>query len=90
MLTTGGVFYEEGQEAILLGCGLKDLFFFRPGTDSYEINVPNLTPREIRYLDFQLPLIDVKSLEAEGIEPAQLVNYAELYRYYPLYVQTDG
>jgi len=89
MLTVGGVFFQESDAAKLDECRFEDLDFVRTGDDDYFIDLPRLTPRELRYLDSLLP----------GCEPHQWGNlpmpekdaekYARLYRYYPFYALSD-
>lgn len=89
MLTVGGVLLDEGQKAIFEGCSLKSLFYVRTDDDPFRIEVPNLTPREIRYLNSNLPAEDLSRLDRHGMTTGDLDKYASLYRYYPFYTESN-
>lgn len=101
MLTTGGLIYEVGQEEKVDKCGFKNLRFIRTGMefkrsdegilqdDAYKIAVPNLTYRELRHLDAQLPNGDIEKIVVPGIPKADVEKYAEIYRYFPTYAETE-
>lgn len=67
MLTVGGILYEEGQSHILAACGLPNFPFVKTAEQPYSIEVPNLTLREIRHLDSQLPVDDVSILDRKSV-----------------------
>ena len=89
MLTIGGVIYEEGQSNLLASCGFKDLHFSRSSNQPYLLEIPNLTFREIRYLDAQLPLDNSGLLQAVGIPDEDLKKYGEIYRYFPTFTEAE-
>jgi hypothetical protein len=87
MLTVGGVLYDEGQEHILKKCAFDQLDFYRPGEDAHNIRAPLLTFKELRALDAHLPSdFDgcTVPVPAEDIE-----KYAEVYRYFPYFVESE-
>jgi len=90
MLTTGGIIFDEGQQRVF---PLEDIrrthSFVRFDDEAYIIRVPNLTYRELRYLDGLLP--DNKShVDVQlNIPPQDVENYAEIYRYFPTFAETD-
>jgi len=51
MLTAGGIIYDEGQSNLYNQCSFEYLDFIRANDAPYLIEVPNLTYKEIRYLD---------------------------------------
>ena len=89
MLTVGGILLEEGQKAMFEGCAIKDLSYVRTGDEPTRIEVPNLTPREVRYLNSNLPTEDLASIEKHGMTASDLEKYANLYRYYPFYTESN-
>jgi hypothetical protein len=87
MLTVGGVLYDEGQQAIVSKCAFDQLDFYRPGDDAHEIRAPLLTFKEIRALDTHLPSdIDTCTLP---IPKEDIDKYAEVYRYFPYFAESE-
>lgn len=66
---------DEVDESVLV----EDVF--------YEINVPNLTLREIQYLDSKMPTANYKEIERLCIPLKDIRYYAELYKYFPSFVE---
>jgi len=92
MMTTGGVLYTEEQRAALDTCEFRLLPFVRlneDDDDAFQIVVPQLTYRELHYLDKQLPLLSETELEAEGIPKGDLANYAKIYQYHATFAETE-
>ena len=89
MLTVGGLLFEEGQSNIVGKCAFETLPFVRPEEKGYLIEVPNLTFRELRHLDAQLPISDPKQLDAPSIPEKDLERYARVYRYFPAFVDAE-
>lgn len=90
MLTVGGILYDEGQQHIVEQCAFQDLDFTRTDDDSYIIKVPNLTYREIRHLDSQLPRNVGESLEAKAVPEDDINEYEKIYRYFPNFAEMDS
>ena len=67
MTSVGGVFFDSGQTAVFDGAGFGELPFFRSGDDALRIEVPMLTPREMRHLDRSLPCP-----EGETVDPGAI------------------
>ena len=88
MLTTGGLVYDVGQEGLVSYCGFEQLNFVKTGGDAYEIVVPNLTFREMRHIDAQLPSNPDQDLDAP-LEPEDLAAYEAIYRYFPRFVEAE-
>ena len=87
MMTTGGLVYQVGQESILSSCGFDQLDFVRERENPYHIQVPNLTFKEMRHIDAQLPA---------GTEPVtapvgqdDIAAYKAIYRYFPTFVEAE-
>lgn len=83
MTTIAGVFMDEGQNQLFDGAGFRDLAFYREGSEALRINVPMLTPREMRYLDRSLPCPDGEVIDRGPIPERDANSYAKFYRYLP-------
>lgn len=86
MMTIGGLFIKKGQCDSFSRCDFESLDFCMFEDDPYEIYAPNLTYREQRYLDKQLP---AENLELAGVPQQDLAAYARLYRYFPHFVEAE-
>jgi hypothetical protein len=89
MLTIGGILFDAGVTARVDGCAFGDFDFFRDAGVPYEIAVPRLTLREMRHLDGRLPANSLDDLATEGIPAADVQRYAELYRYFPKFIDVE-
>lgn len=87
MLTVGGIIYEEGQENILEKCSFSDFEYIRTGEQFYKIEVPNLTFREIHYLNQHLPLAG--KFPTSFIPSKEINQYAQIYRYFPTFTEAE-
>jgi hypothetical protein len=61
----------------------------RTGEEAFEIKPPMLTGREVRYLNTQMlgkvdPAATATWLSAEDLE-----NYRPIYRYYPIFAESE-
>jgi hypothetical protein len=83
MLTCGGIVLDEGAMSSFSSSGLSQLGYFRDGKDAYEIKVPNLTYREIHYLNKALPDGVIK--DRYCIPERDIASYKEVYRYFPAF-----
>lgn len=90
MLTTGGILYDEGQQNIINQCAFEDLHFVSTVETPYLIRVPNLTYREIRHLDRQLPRKNSDTLEANSVPEDDIEKYELIYRYFPNFAETEN
>jgi len=88
MLTVGGVIHRKSSPNILENV-FSDLSFIRTNTQAYHIQEPKLTYRELRYLDRQLPSTSVTSINSTGIPQEHLETYADIYRYFPTFAETE-
>lgn len=88
MLTIGGVLFDGGQAGHLAACGFELLPFIRRADESFSIEVPSLTFREMSYLDERLPqmtsLPRVPDVKKEDVE-----KYTAVYRYFPKFVDAE-
>ena len=88
MATVGGLLLGERHRKELPRCSFDDLDYVKTGADPYLISVPFLTNREVRWLDRQLPAT------ATGLKPGILPDkdrkaYAEIYRFFPTFVDAE-
>lgn len=88
MLTFGGIFFEDGQRAVLASCSFDLLPFIKDGVDSYRIEVPKLTYKEIHYLQCQLPG-NGRPIERHGVPSEEVDRFREVYRYFPVFTPTE-
>lgn len=98
MLTVGGIIYNNSQKQAINKMKLEELKYFRSNEDIYRISCPNLTYKEIQLLNSLLPcdfnLDEFKNITNENfkeipIDSIDIINYAEVYRYYPNYAETN-
>ena len=98
MLTVGGIIYNNSQKQAINKMKLEELKYFRSNEDIYRISCPNLTYKEIQLLNSLLPcdfnLDESQNITNENfkeipIDSIDIINYAEVYRYYPNYAETN-
>jgi hypothetical protein len=89
MLTVGGVIYSAGEEPRFREAEFDLMPFVRLDGEAYKIEVPNLTYREIRSLEKQMPCEQGAVLDAPGIPLADVAKYANVYRFFPTFAETD-
>ena len=68
-------------------CSFNELNFVRFGEETYNIEVPCLTMKEMRHLNAQLPKVGAAALALPGVPPSDIERYAELYRYFPTFAE---
>lgn len=86
MVTFGGLFLNKEDSAILTRAGLQDLPFFQPADRYFHLEPPKLTVKERHFLDKQLPAEDA---ECPGLSKEFVRSYAQLYRYFPSFVEAE-
>jgi hypothetical protein len=89
MMTTGGIFYDEGQELHYTQCGFHVLDFYRDADIGYKIEVPCLTFKEIHELDKQLPRINGSLVELPDVPDSDILKYEKIYRYFPAFTEAS-
>ena len=87
MLTTGGIVLKASDEDTLKKCFFSDFDFIKPDESNYRIEVPNLTFREIHYLNQQLPLGN-NPIET-FIPQKEIEQYSKIYRYFPAFTEAE-
>lgn len=83
MTTIGGIFFNDAEQSQFKEAGFEKLSFYRNAEKAIRIEVPKLTPREMRHLDRKLPCPNGEAIEADFIPAKQAKNYAKFYRYLP-------
>jgi hypothetical protein len=100
MLTIGGILYEESQHGLIESMKLNQLNFISDNSNCFEISVPNLTFKEIRSLDSNLPdNINVKlgklktrvkpKSKMPKLSREDIINYSKIYRYFPTFAESN-
>lgn len=100
MLTLGGVLFKENQNAIFEKANFKELGFIKSGKESFHIEIPSLTFKEIKALDQLLPdfinseLGEVKShpnktVNLPNLRKEDILKYSKVYRYFPAFAETN-
>jgi hypothetical protein len=98
MLTVGGILYPESEHEIFSKMSFDTLPYMRTGVDSFRIEVPNLTIKEIRALDNLLPskidfntgvidMTDVNFTPFPVLKTEDIINYAKVYRFFPNFAE---
>ena len=89
MATIGGIIFESSRAGEIDSCAFADFGYVRDDDRAYLIDPPVLTLREIRHLDSQLPIPSPAKLRAKGLNAEECKRYAELYRYFPHFVDAE-
>ena len=92
MLTVGGGLVSETSQREWAACEIESLEFARTGEQPCRVKIPLLTRREVHRLLSEMPDsqgdID-KAAEEAGIPEEDAREFATIYRYAPLFVETD-
>lgn len=89
MLTVGGVLLNPADAKTLGESPFNGLSFIRNAEDAVEIKPPVLTGREVRHLSRLFPHDDAKTEAPEWLAAEELENFRQVYRYYPLYAESE-
>jgi len=88
MVTVGGIIYEKGKEGIFQRCAFgKNLPFVCGGEEAFLIEAPNLTFKELHYLDSKLPTRVPPG--GHSIPEEDVGRYARIYRYFPRFAEAE-
>jgi hypothetical protein len=88
MSTVGGILLDDEQRSELHRCSFKDLSYVRAGDNACVITVPFLTNREVRWLDRHLPAT-AAGAGATMISERDRKAYADIYRFFPTFVDAE-
>lgn len=97
MLTVGGILFSENDKDKITKMNFQNLDFVKSEDKAYNIEVPNLTYREIHAIDKHLPSFNTdanarnKALEELSgvVSDDAIQKYAKIYRYYPKYNESS-
>lgn len=97
ILTLGGIVFDKTQKSNVNKMAFDQLSYTSSDERHYRIKCPNLTIREIKALDNALPdsleyikeKFASKKLQKIPLSPTDIKNYAEVYRYYPNFAETN-
>ncbi|MBT4352518.1 hypothetical protein HON86_00365 [Candidatus Woesearchaeota archaeon] len=87
MLTVGGILYSKSDSKKFKKCLFNKLNFVNNKNEPVKITTPILTYREIRYLDKFLP--GKISNSNKSIPSKEKKKYKDLYKYYPVFAETE-
>lgn len=88
MLTTGGLLHRNSQSDKVDQCDFEELTFVKTDSDAFLIDVPNLTLKEARSLQSQLPRTAKQRLTTP-IPHDDVRRFSEVYRYFPTFVEAE-
>ena len=92
MITFGGLLLANSTRQDFNACRLDELEYVRPAAEPFVVKVPKLTRREVHYLLRHLPKGGADAAAAGraiGIPKSDVVSFASIYRYAPLFVEVD-
>jgi len=97
MLTIGGLVIKQREFDLYEKANFDSLNFVRRDENAFHIEIPNLTLKEIKYLDYYLHteynqaadnLIPTGNLQASGIPLDDIKKYAKIYRYFSSFAES--
>lgn len=93
MSTVGWVFYPKKDKGRFENCKFDSLEFYRNGEDACQIEIPNLTNKEIEYLQEFMPLdeggIDRDSISEEIYSDQDILSFSKVYKYFPNFMDIE-
>lgn len=99
MLSFGGLLISSDNVPVFENCEFQNLDYYKPSEEPFFIEIPNLTFREIRFLDKKLPHRDeegeIKPLSITDLGDLACIpindieNYTKIYRYYPNFIESE-
>lgn len=90
MTTLVGMFHSESDAQRMTECGFDRLDFLPALGSIIRIEVPLMTPREIRLIESQLPLVDGQELDIGSIPEKQVERLVKLYRHLPAFMVAEA
>lgn len=93
MSTLGFVIHKVSTESNFENCQFQDFDFYRCDSDSYVIEVPMLTSKEIKALVEQMPLsgdaLEDGSLPRNIFTKKDIDNFSRIYKYNPMFNDSE-
>ena len=90
MLTVGGIVYSQAEVDMLEACKFDELTFVETEKTPFKITVPNLTFRELKLLESQMPTVGLTDLDKRGMPDSEITNYMKIYRYFPSFATFES
>jgi len=99
MYSFGGLLYKSTQKDIVDKVKFDELHFIRRDEEVFEIEVPNLTFKEVKFLEALLPdgiddagkIKDIEYLNQSNpnIPEKDIKKFANIYQYFPTFAETN-
>jgi len=95
MSTIGGVLYQKCDEELFNNCSFDSFDFYKSEDESYSIEVPNLTIKEINRLRENMPLTEF-DIDNQAIFPktifseADILKFSKIYKYFPSFSEVES
>lgn len=90
MTTIVGMYFREVDRLFFDKCNFGTLEFVNGTSEPFVIEVPNITPKEFKVLESQLPLKPPMYMRLGSIPIKEAQNFERLYRYLPNYVVIES
>lgn len=90
MSTLSFVIFNSSEQARIENCRANELFFYKDSDCSYEIKVPNLTNKEIRYLMEKMPGDNNLIFDKKIFNQEEVLEFKKNYKYYPSFFEIDS
>jgi len=96
MLTIGGMLVNKEDKEIFNSVNFDEYSFIKKGEEAFNIDIPILTMKEIRFLNSQLPygidddgnfLVAVPNASNPNLAQTDIQKYAKIYSFFPLYAE---
>jgi len=93
MSTLGWIFYQNKDLESFNNCAFNSLDFYKNATDPYQIDIPNLTIKEIRFLQESMPLpegeIDREKIPLKIYSDEDVFSFSKVYKYFPNFMDIE-
>jgi len=94
MLTVGGVVFSNSERPNFVNASFDTISFYKEADEFFSIAPPNLTLKELKFLDANLP----SNIRNDGtfkrgtrnlphLRSDDIINYAKIYRYFPTFTE---
>lgn len=97
MLTVGGIIFDSSLKDSVLKCNFSELLCYKNDQESFLIDPPNLTYREIKYLNKYMSLQDVSRIPKDSsgnkidtiVPIGDIEKFQKIYRYFPTFSESN-
>lgn len=91
MSTVAGILYNQQDAEKVKACSFDIFEFIRKGDESYKIDIPNFTVKEVRHLLERMPFPSLRDELNEKIFPkTDVEKFSKIYRYFPSFQEIEG